>query len=136
MKRTALFLLLTTLGLSSNAHACELICVQTLQTYTGDLGGFTGADAKCAAEFPGFKFMRAPYSMFKGGAAFVGGAAQTNLGFVNAVPNCNAWTNGSTGGSVMLRQIRAAAGVDYPEIVSETTSGSCSFPERLWCCNM
>lgn len=40
------------------AQACQLICMKTNQTYSGNLGGLSGADAKCALEFPGFKFAR------------------------------------------------------------------------------
>jgi hypothetical protein len=52
--------LLTTL-LILPAHAtmaCQLVCMVTNQTYSGNLGGLGGADAICDGEFKGFKFAR------------------------------------------------------------------------------
>lgn len=38
------------------AIALHRICLKTVATYNGNLGGYAGADAKCDLEFPGFKF--------------------------------------------------------------------------------
>jgi hypothetical protein len=54
----AAFFMATALLFVTPANACELICIKTENRYSGDLGGLAGADAKCAAEYPGFKFSR------------------------------------------------------------------------------
>ena len=46
---------------SSPANACQLVCMSTMQTYKGKLGGLPGADQKCKDEYgAGFRFVRSP----------------------------------------------------------------------------
>ena len=42
-----------TFDLDSGAYICALLQGMTMTTYNGNLGGYSGAAAKCAAEYPG-----------------------------------------------------------------------------------
>lgn len=104
----------------------------TTATFTGDLGGFTGANAKCNAEFPGSSFCTsADYSLSN--TASVPGAAGAWVDFNRdseggrSTNPCNialgSWThNGTsdTGG--------------YLNATGYTTSSNCNVSRPLACC--
>lgn len=110
--------LITASVLASPAYACELICVKTTAVYTGALGGYAGADAKCQSEFPGFKFPRSaslvkafagshntgsgayyasPWGFFDGDAGstyFAWSGARSGAGASQS--SCNGWMSDSS----------------------------------------
>lgn len=99
------------------AQACSTVqptCKTTTASYKGDLGGYAGADAKCAAEFSDYRFARDPSSVFLAadaaslaaapdawmdsrmgpsgvniGPLFAGG---TMVGYAEAYNTCKGWT--------------------------------------------
>ena len=85
MRWLALLLMLAILAAAPTAQACQLICQVTNATYTGNLGGLAGADAKCAAEFPGFKFPRSMSLPLNLGIASDGGNTARGLPFLPLV---------------------------------------------------
>jgi len=128
--------LIALLGVAAPAHACELICVQTTQAYDGNLGGLAGADAKCAAEFPGFRFMRTPMNVLQvagGTAGSYGGSGQIPAAWTNEkTNNCGNWTSNSSGYGTTI-----AAFLNSSASYSEARPNQwCSSPTPLWCCNM
>lgn len=137
---------------TSSANACELICLMTNTKYTGNLGGLSGADAKCAAEYPGFKFMRTPMAISR-----VAGTVASSAVDYSAVPvmgvhsawtngpngtnTCTNWTDGGGWGSSHGSVIMIHNGV-YVDRVDTTHNGGsgphtqCSTARPIWCCNM
>lgn len=150
MKRLGIMFIGAAMLVSSHAQACQLICVTTNTSYTGDLGGIAGADAKCAAEFPGFRFARnrsllantiaasasnlrlnqlAGYSSvtnaFLTAAAFTGDAW---IGHANI--NCSGWTSSSSGGGA-TSAFRSVGSSD-----PNWQNALCSDALPITCCNM
>lgn len=126
------------------AQACQLICTVTTATYTGNLGGLAGADAKCAAEFPGFKFMRSPtLAMMNLNSAsliaalqYAGVNSSINGSYrgawsgpaQNYVGNdCSVWTGTSGNGSITAQ---------YSGTNLVAYQSACSTAMPLMCCNM
>lgn len=97
------------------------MCAATIDTYTGALGGFTGANTKCqnyygtgwyfAQEYKWVQTALAPYS------------PQSWTGYVN---NCNSWTSssGSTSGGYTSTTSGIAVG-----------NAACNGQRPIWCCN-
>jgi hypothetical protein len=102
------------------------ILMMTAATYTGNLGGTTGADAKCVAEFgPGWKFAEA--GKIQAGVVPTGGA----LAWVNEAPSsfCSGWTNGT--GSFTARAYSGGTAGNY----WNTQNATCNNVLRVACIN-
>jgi len=111
----------------------------TKATYTGNLGGVAGADAKCQAEFgPSFHFCDCDKAL---GA--MPGAALTSGWCKGCGINCNGWTTNNSGvsggiiygstGSGIWRERCTSGGGGW---IGETESiNTCSSFKRLICCN-
>ena len=118
--------------------ACVL---QTAEKYTGDLmhqnhpgaDGVAGADAKCAAEFPGFKFARSHSVMLNvanGSFAAIDGPWVPWSGTFST--NCLNWTSADhnqNGGKAVF--VPVAGGSAYG-----TQYEYCDAEKPLLCCNM
>lgn len=96
---------LLTMAYSLPSLACQTMCMRTRALHNGNLGGLAGADAKCNAEYPGFKAARSPDIVLNVSGANEGtdlAKGSTTLlkdtwdvGYVGN--NCTNWTNGSNG---------------------------------------
>lgn len=116
------------------AQACQLVCVLTTEVYNGNLGGQAGADAKCHAEYPGFKFARSGSILRNiSGAAVTGTAPLAWVGSSVAKNNpaydCAAWSSNSN--------LHSGARVDIStNTLSEGPPVMCSGSLPLLCCNI
>lgn len=136
MRRLISILSLSLIGFAPlSAQACQLMCFLTNTTYNGStIGGLSGADAKCAAEFSGFRFVRngtIAYSLPSAtslatdlaqnfGYAWVGSSAGSTTN------TCSNFTSTSGNGP----GLRGSSGALY----SGTVGCGNSYP--LLCCNM
>lgn len=78
-----LIIALTFIGFlyAAPANACQLVCMYTEIAYEGDLGGLAGADAKCALQFPGFKFARSRHALMN--LSGLAGSVETQTTYTN-----------------------------------------------------
>ena len=142
------------------AQACQLICVRTQASYNGNLGGMTGANAKCHAEFPGFKAAKGTDVLFS--ILPEGGDLWDNIW--NLAPSsgshCSNWTSTSGSGAVSQYCYNKYGGSSFngtsyiptftnsctgeatgdenraPSKLVRGASDSCNNPKRLLCCNI
>ena len=122
------------------AFSCQLVCVKTNQAYTGNLGGLAGADAKCAAEYPGFKFARE--ISFLANTVSNEGDAVNLRGRINvdSTANCSNWTSDSAA----LEHYNVVYNQNANTYDAKQTFGfhrayaatPCSSAEPIICCNM
>ena len=133
--RKGLLLAWMILGLASPAVACQLVCVKTIQKYDGNLGGLAGADAKCAAEYPGFKFARNisfPANAIKSShhSLLYGSRVHSNVG---STMNCSVWTSASNAqqGSTI-----SWTDMSMGTLALQSIYVDCRMLYPLACCNM
>lgn len=124
--------LATLAGAPAPAKACELICLKTKQTYDGNLGGLAGADAKCDAEYPGFRFARGSLDLY--GIPGVGAATSQGSWMGNSsssYADCSQWTSTAGNGGYVTN----SGGATYS---SQGYGGTalCTYKQPLICCNM
>ena len=81
MKHLAIILTFIAILYSAPANACQLVCMYTEASYQGDLGGLAGADAKCALQFPGFKFARSRHVLMN--LSGLAGSVETQTTYTN-----------------------------------------------------
>jgi hypothetical protein len=140
-----LSLLALSLLLPVSANACAYKCFITNNTYDGNLGGLSGADAKCATEYPGFKFARNGSQVVAQaqGTTIEGRIFQINTS--SPYNNCSGWTSnsntelgtpyginaGPNGFPYMINSLQSN-GHGYSTVL---TYHNCSIPQPLWCCN-
>lgn len=150
--RSPRFLALAMIGVASlsplSAQACQLMCFLTVTKYTGSqVGGLAGGDAKCAAEYSGFKFLRnsSMYTMN------VQPASQANNGIYNELssnggnssPYTFAWVGDSGSAhtsSVSCTNFTSNSG-SGPIIGAYSSNiysayAPCNIAAPLMCCNM
>jgi hypothetical protein len=116
------------------ANACQLVCMATSTKYDGNLGGIAGADAKCAAEYPGFKAARSwtILANVPNANTFAYNTNGTWAFGADSVNNCSGWTsNSGWAGSAIVNQ-------NAWNTVGKTNSGGtdCSSKNYILCCNM
>ena len=103
---------------------------QTAAIYNGNLGGFSGADAKCAAEFgTGWKF--AEIGKLVSGISVTGGTGMS--AWINNATygsSCGNWTN--SGGGLNGSYLSATG---TPAMWVANGSQTCANPLRLVCVN-
>lgn len=135
-------------------------CKRTTATYNGNLGGFAGADAKCAAEYPDYRFARDVSFVYYAADERADGLMNSRqFGFDAVGANCYNWTSTSgymtdrlqlvqdeyelqisSGGSPFNYGVarRSAGGkrVEGPNgILQKDQNETCSAPQQIWCCN-
>jgi hypothetical protein len=132
-------------GTLSLAGAATLVCAVTEATYTGDLGGISGANEKCDAEFPGFRFAR--YGMRANNYVWLP-AYELYGGWIHMPSASNYYNNcGGWGENVGWRGemwgydgfgwfFDGGKGMDVPLGSREFAEVSCSNMFGIVCCNM
>jgi hypothetical protein len=101
------------------------VLAMTYATYTGNLGGTTGGNAKCAAEFgTGWKF--ATYGKLVGLQMNVNMTAWVDAG---PTVSCNNWTDGTNAQTGAYTQINAPSGALYWSY----NTNSCNNNRQLLC---
>jgi hypothetical protein len=155
MKYLAITLTFIAILYSAPANACQLVCMYTEANHDGNLGGLAGADAKCALQFPGFKFARSRHVLMNisGASGLVdtqttytvstygdpnGIAASPTSSSSTSYPSSSvsvhAWTgfngcvNWTSNSIVQSGPTNKWNGTDY--------TATCQTPRPLLCCNM
>ncbi len=131
-RRLLLSLVALALALPSLSWACDYKCFQTTARYEGNLGGISGADAKCATEYPGFKFARNAWMV---AASMSTPMMPPNAWLNHNSDNCTGWTTNSGNGisTPLFRQGSYATPNSHVDVAPQSNPCSNSFP--IWCCN-
>ena len=102
------------------------VCGLTRSVFTGNLGGWSGADAKCVADFgSGWRFATA--GNISGGIGVPGEVGWGSVYRYGSNGQCVDWTNGTA--SYNGTRIGATSGV------LGVASVSCGDQNPVWCCN-
>ncbi|MGE3458352.1 MAG: collagen-like protein, partial [Kofleriaceae bacterium] len=136
-------------GLSGGEDLHVAFVGYTAQTYPGNLGGRSGANAICTAEFPGSRFctdweidQASPPGIAGGAWIDLGNSENSRMFHGQLTAVCDRWTSSSKtqldhNDNVIRGIIYTSLGGIQTTVASTTTQnldGGCQVPHRLACC--